>query len=93
MGLTDDSNVYDWEILIMGPDGTLYEGGFFKARLVFPKDFPNKPPKMTFQSEMWHPNIYENGEVCISILHDLPPLLGGKVVVARILHGRGRGYG
>jgi len=70
VGLTDESNVYDWEILIMGPDGTLYEGGFFKARLVFPKDFPNKPPTMTFQSEMWHPNIYENGEVCISILHD-----------------------
>lgn len=70
VGLVDDSNVYDWEILIMGPDGTLFEGGFFKARLVFPKDFPNKPPKMTFQSEMWHPNIYENGEVCISILHD-----------------------
>mmetsp|Transcript_5404 Transcript_5404/g.11745 ORF Transcript_5404/g.11745 Transcript_5404/m.11745 type:complete len:168 (+) Transcript_5404:181-684(+) len=69
VGLADESNVYDWEILIMGPDGTLFEGGFFKARLVFPKDFPNKPPKMTFQSEMWHPNIYENGEVCISILH------------------------
>ena len=69
VGLTDE-NIYDWEILIMGPDGTLYEGGFFKARLVFPKDFPNKPPTMTFQSEMWHPNIYENGEVCISILHD-----------------------
>jgi ubiquitin-conjugating enzyme E2 G1 len=70
VGLTDESNVHDWEILIMGPDGTLYEGGFFKARLVFPKDFPNKPPTMTFQSEMWHPNIYKNGEVCISILHD-----------------------
>jgi len=70
VGLTDDSNIYDWEILIMGPDGTLFEGGFFKAQLVFPKDFPNKPPKMTFKSEMWHPNIYENGEVCISILHE-----------------------
>ena len=70
VGLTDESNVHDWEILIMGPDGTLYEGGFFKARLVFPKDFPNKPPTMTFQSEMWHPNIYKSGEVCISILHE-----------------------
>jgi len=26
---------------------------------------------MTFTCEMWHPNIYTNGEVCISILH--PP--------------------
>ena len=71
VGLTDDSNLYDWEILIMGPDGTLYEGGFFKARLVFPSDFPNMPPTMTFISEMWHPNVYQNGIVCISILH--PP--------------------
>lgn len=71
VGLADDSNLYDWEILIMGPDGTLYEGGFFKARLVFPKDFPNMPPTMTFVSEMWHPNVYEDGKVCISILH--PP--------------------
>lgn len=43
VGLVDESNVYEWEILIMGPDGTLYEGGFFKARLVFPPDFPNMP--------------------------------------------------
>jgi ubiquitin-conjugating enzyme E2 G1 len=71
VGLADDSNVHDWEILIMGPDGTLFEGGFFKARLVFPKDFPNMPPTMTFISEMWHPNVYADGKVCISILH--PP--------------------
>ena len=71
VGLDDDSDIYNWEILIMGPDGTLYEGGFFKARLVFPKDFPNMPPTMTFTSEMWHPNVYEDGRVCISILH--PP--------------------
>lgn len=34
----------------------LYEGGFFKAKLEFPKDFPNNPPVMTFVSEMFHPN-------------------------------------
>eukprot|EP00566_Odontella_aurita_P036689 CAMPEP_0113584734 /NCGR_PEP_ID=MMETSP0015_2-20120614/33273_1 /TAXON_ID=2838 /ORGANISM="Odontella" /LENGTH=97 /DNA_ID=CAMNT_0000489827 /DNA_START=500 /DNA_END=793 /DNA_ORIENTATION=+ /assembly_acc=CAM_ASM_000160 len=26
---------------------------------------------MTFVSDMWHPNVYEDGKVCISILH--PP--------------------
>lgn len=26
---------------------------------------------MTFTSEMWHPNVYQDGKVCISILH--PP--------------------
>jgi len=29
------------------------------------------PPTMTFISEMWHPNVYSDGKVCISILH--PP--------------------
>uniref|UniRef100_A0A7S2LGN5 E2 ubiquitin-conjugating enzyme n=1 Tax=Skeletonema marinoi TaxID=267567 RepID=A0A7S2LGN5_9STRA len=71
VGLVDDSNVYEWDILIMGPDGTLYEGGFFKALLTFPADFPNLPPEMKFTSQMWHPNVYEDGKVCISILH--PP--------------------
>ena len=58
-------------ILIMLIVGTLYEGGFFQARLSFPPDFPNMPPTMTFTSEMWHPNVYADGRVCISILH--PP--------------------
>lgn len=71
VGLEDDSNVYNWEILIMGPERTLYEGGFFKAKLSFPANFPNMPPTMTFVSEMWHPNVYPDGRVCISILH--PP--------------------
>jgi len=54
-----------------GPDGTMYEGGFFNALLKFPKDFPNNPPEMQFTTEMWHPNIHTDGKVCISILH--PP--------------------
>lgn len=29
------------------------------------------PPKMRFITQMWHPNVYPNGDVCISILH--PP--------------------
>lgn len=57
--------------MMVGPDSTMYEGGFFTAQLDFPADFPNRPPEMRFISEMWHPNIYEDGRVCISILH--PP--------------------
>lgn len=32
------------------------EGGFFKAHLTFSKDYPQKPPKMKFITEIWHPN-------------------------------------
>ncbi|RHZ77010.1 hypothetical protein Glove_186g135 [Diversispora epigaea] len=70
-GLVDNDNIYEWEIMIIGPPETLYEGGFFKARMTFPKEYPLLPPKLRFVSEMWHPNVYPDGEVCISILH--PP--------------------
>ncbi|KXN92693.1 Ubiquitin-conjugating enzyme E2 G1 [Leucoagaricus sp. SymC.cos] len=69
-GLVDDSNLYEWEIMIIGPPDTLYEGGIFRARLTFPDQYPLLPPKMRFITEMWHPSIYPDGNVCISILHD-----------------------
>ncbi|ESK89913.1 ubiquitin conjugating enzyme [Moniliophthora roreri MCA 2997] len=68
-GLVDENNLYEWEILVIGPPDTLYEGGFFKARLTFPPEFPLLPPKMRFITPMWHPNIYPDGVVCVSILH------------------------
>mmetsp|Transcript_18943 Transcript_18943/g.61367 ORF Transcript_18943/g.61367 Transcript_18943/m.61367 type:complete len:171 (-) Transcript_18943:81-593(-) len=71
VGLGDDEDMYKWEIFLIGPDNTLYEGGMFKAVMEFPKDFPDMPPSMTFTTKMWHPNIYPDGRVCISILH--PP--------------------
>jgi len=69
-GLVDDSNVLQWQVTIMGPPDTLYEGGFFTATMTFPRDYPNKPPDVKFKSEIWHPNVYPDGRVCISILHD-----------------------
>ncbi|XP_023794869.1 ubiquitin-conjugating enzyme E2 G1 isoform X3 [Cyanistes caeruleus] len=69
-GLIDDNDLYRWEVLIIGPPDTLYEGGVFKAHLTFPKDYPLRPPKMKFITEIWHPNVDKNGDVCISILHE-----------------------
>lgn len=58
-----------WNICFEGSEDTIYEGGYFKAQLKFPLDYPNNPPEMKFITPMWHPNIYEDGRVCISILH------------------------
>ena len=63
--------MFVWTVVFEGPSDTLYEGGFFKAKLTFPQDYPNNPPEMKFLTKMWHPNIYADGRVCISILH--PP--------------------
>ena len=44
VGLGDDDNIMVWEIMLIGPAETMYEGGFFKAMLEFPPEFPNMPP-------------------------------------------------
>lgn len=70
VGLVNDNDIYRWEVIIMGPPDTLYEGGIFKCHLYFPKEYPLRPPTMRFLTEIWHPNIGENGIVCISTLNE-----------------------
>ncbi|EUD68032.1 ubiquitin-conjugating enzyme E2 G1 [Plasmodium inui San Antonio 1] len=71
VGLVDDANFFEWNVCFEGPKNTLYEGGIYNATLSFPTDFPNHPPQMKFTQDMWHPNVFPDGRVCISILH--PP--------------------
>lgn len=63
------NNFFSWDVLLFGPPETIFEGGIFKCQINFPKDYPNSPPKFKFITLFPHPNIYKNGEVCISILH------------------------
>ena len=65
-----DDNIFEWRLTIIGPTGTLYEGGLFPCDLIFPVNFPRSPPKMRFVCPMFHPNIDKDGNVCISILHE-----------------------
>ncbi|EXJ66027.1 ubiquitin-conjugating enzyme E2 R [Cladophialophora psammophila CBS 110553] len=66
----DEDNIYHWNLALMviNPD-SLYYGGYFKAQMSFPRDYPYKPPDFRFSKPLWHPNIYADGRLCISILH------------------------
>ncbi|KAJ3124834.1 Ubiquitin-conjugating enzyme E2 G2 [Physocladia obscura] len=64
-----EDNVFEWEALISGPADTPYEDGVFVASLRFPNDYPLSPPQMQFVPPLFHPNVYDDGRVCISILH------------------------
>jgi len=69
--LEDDASLYEWKVYLEGPKETCYESGVFQLRLSFPKDYPMSPPVLRFVSDFWHPNVYHDGKVCMSILH--PP--------------------
>jgi ubiquitin-conjugating enzyme E2 R len=57
-----------WNIYIDGQPGTLFEGYRLQAKMVFPSQYPYHPPSFVFVSPIFHPNVYADGKVCISIL-------------------------
>jgi len=61
-------NMYEWEGLINGPQGSPYEGGKFKFDLRFPAEYPFKPPKISFTTKVLHPNITDDGKVCLDLV-------------------------
>jgi ubiquitin-conjugating enzyme E2 A len=63
-----EDNIMTWEAVIFGPDETKWEGGSFKLLIEFSEEYPTKPPGVKFISNMFHPNIYADGKICLDIL-------------------------
>jgi len=59
-----------WHAVIFGPPETPFEDGAFNLTLEFTEEYPTKPPKVKFVTEIFHPNVYADGSICIDILQD-----------------------
>lgn len=59
--------------LIVGPQDSLYEGGYYFYKFKFPSDYPHSPPVVEFLTNdgetRMHPNMYKNRKMCVSILN------------------------
>jgi ubiquitin-conjugating enzyme E2 D/E len=66
---TVDDDIHNWEATIIGPEKTPYENGIFKLELMFPENYPFKPPKVKFVTKIFHPNINKFGNICLDILN------------------------
>ncbi|BEI83920.1 hypothetical protein CcaverHIS002_0405240 [Cutaneotrichosporon cavernicola] len=67
-------NLFQWQATIMGPADSPYSGGVFFLL----------PPKVSFTTKIYHPNINANGSICLDILRDQwsPALTISKVLLS-----------
>ncbi|KAL0212867.1 hypothetical protein RCL1_006493 [Eukaryota sp. TZLM3-RCL] len=77
-------DMFRWQATIMGPPGSPYDGGVFFLNIVFPTDYPFKPPRVNFTTRIYHPNINANGSICLDILKEQwsPALVISKVLLS-----------
>ena len=54
-----------WQVKVQGPPESSFEGGNFTLLVTFPPDYPFKPPKVKFETRIFHPNINQSGDICL----------------------------
>ncbi|POR37939.1 Ubiquitin-conjugating enzyme E2-34 kDa [Tolypocladium paradoxum] len=68
---TDEANILRWKLglWVVNPD-SVWHGAYLRAEMKFSNDYPYQPPTFRFLTKyICHPNVYTDGNLCISILH------------------------
>jgi len=80
-----EDNMLEWHYVIRGPKASLYEGGFYWGKIVFPREYPYKPPSIY----MITPNgrFKTNTKLCLSMSDFHPETWNPLWSVSSILSG------
>ncbi|KLJ09436.1 signal peptidase I [Blastomyces silverae] len=68
--LANGSDLYNWKVHMEGPESSPYNGGNFIINLSLPNDYPFKPPTVSFDTKIYHPNVTndDKGSMCLGML-------------------------
>ena len=63
-----ETDIKNWDIVLFGPPETIWEGGVFRMKIIFPDSYPQEVPEVKFIDIPFHPNVYQNGSICLDLL-------------------------
>jgi len=66
----EGDNLFKWVANITGPNETVYAGLSFKLSVVFDATYPYKAPLVKFETPCFHPNVDQQGFICLDILKE-----------------------
>ncbi|KAF9384820.1 hypothetical protein CPC16_008266 [Podila verticillata] len=65
----EDGNIMHLKGRFPGPPATPYEGGVFQVDIILSDNYPFQPPKVKFDTKVYHPNVSsQTGVICLDIL-------------------------
>uniref|UniRef100_A0A673XHC6 E2 NEDD8-conjugating enzyme n=1 Tax=Salmo trutta TaxID=8032 RepID=A0A673XHC6_SALTR len=65
----DENKLHHFQLAV-SPDEGYYQSGKFQFEINVPEAYNMVPPKVKCQTRIWHPNIAETGEICLSLLRE-----------------------
>uniref|UniRef100_A0A915E996 Ubiquitin-conjugating enzyme E2 J2 n=1 Tax=Ditylenchus dipsaci TaxID=166011 RepID=A0A915E996_9BILA len=79
------SNILEWHYVVFGAPDTPYDGGYYHGKLIFPADFPFRPPSIYMITPSGRFQI--NTRLCLSISDFHPDTWNPSWTVSTIMMG------